>query len=117
MEMYKGVSVRPESAALGFHEEKKSNPAAGKMQTWRCTKECPSDRSQQRWFFMRRRNAILLLIFAANNFMRLTENRLEWRNMIANVCSRQVVLNTNKWYHSTRVEGDDISITIGSEYD
>ncbi|GFO42148.1 hypothetical protein PoB_006865300 [Plakobranchus ocellatus] len=24
-----------------------------------------------------------------NNFMRLTENRFEWRNMIANVCSRQ----------------------------
>ncbi|GFN93687.1 endonuclease-reverse transcriptase [Plakobranchus ocellatus] len=24
-----------------------------------------------------------------NNFIRLTENRYEWRNMIANVCSRQ----------------------------
>ncbi|GFO11756.1 hypothetical protein PoB_003826100 [Plakobranchus ocellatus] len=24
------------------------------------------------------------------NFIRLTENRLKWRNMIANICSRQV---------------------------
>ncbi|GFO19860.1 eukaryotic translation initiation factor 3 subunit f [Plakobranchus ocellatus] len=24
-----------------------------------------------------------------NNFIKLTENRCEWRNMIANVCSRQ----------------------------
>ncbi|GFN91410.1 endonuclease-reverse transcriptase [Plakobranchus ocellatus] len=24
-----------------------------------------------------------------NNFIRLTENRYEWKNMIANVCSRQ----------------------------
>ncbi|CAL1532291.1 unnamed protein product [Lymnaea stagnalis] len=28
-----------------------------------------------------------------------------------------IVLDTNKWYHSTLVVGDDISITIGSEYD
>ncbi|GFN94387.1 endonuclease-reverse transcriptase [Plakobranchus ocellatus] len=29
-----------------------------------------------------------------NNFIRLTESRFEWRNMIANVCSRQVRILT-----------------------
>ena len=28
-----------------------------------------------------------------------------------------VVLDTNKWFHSTLNIGNDISITIGSEYD
>ncbi|GFO25411.1 hypothetical protein PoB_005191600 [Plakobranchus ocellatus] len=58
----KGVPVRPEPAALDFCEKKESNPTAGKMQAWRCTKECLSDRSQQRWVFMKRRNPILLLV-------------------------------------------------------
>ncbi|ESO08789.1 hypothetical protein HELRODRAFT_190606 [Helobdella robusta] len=28
-----------------------------------------------------------------------------------------IVLDTNVWYHGTKIVGDDISITIGSEYD
>lgn len=28
-----------------------------------------------------------------------------------------VILDTNIWYHSTKIIGKDMSITIGSEYD
>lgn len=28
-----------------------------------------------------------------------------------------VVLDTNKWYHKTLIVGNEISITIGSEFD
>ncbi|XP_059164457.1 uncharacterized protein LOC131947298 [Physella acuta] len=28
-----------------------------------------------------------------------------------------IVLDTNKWFHSTKVVGDDVSITIGAEFD
>jgi len=28
-----------------------------------------------------------------------------------------VVLDTNQWYHQTYIVGQEISITIGSEYD
>ncbi|KAE8749048.1 hypothetical protein FOCC_FOCC004215 [Frankliniella occidentalis] len=28
-----------------------------------------------------------------------------------------IVLDTNQWYHSTKIVSDDISITIGAEYD
>jgi len=28
-----------------------------------------------------------------------------------------VLLDTNQWYHDTFIEGSQLSITIGSEYD
>ena len=28
-----------------------------------------------------------------------------------------MVVNTNLWYHSTRIEGDDISLVITNEFD
>lgn len=28
-----------------------------------------------------------------------------------------VILDTNVWYHSTKIVGNEMSITIGSEYD
>jgi histone arginine demethylase JMJD6 len=27
------------------------------------------------------------------------------------------IFDSNKWYHSTEIVGNDISLTIGSEYD
>lgn len=36
---------------------------------------------------------------------------------IANKFSFPVVLDTNKWFHKTNVLSDDVSITIGAEYD
>ncbi len=28
-----------------------------------------------------------------------------------------IVFDSNRWYHSTFIKGDEISLTIGSEYD
>ena len=32
-------------------------------------------------------------------------------------CCVLVVLDANRWFHATKITGDDISIVIGSEYD
>jgi len=38
-------------------------------------------------------------------------------NLKLGVCFVVVVLDTNQWFHSTVILGNNISIAIGSEYD
>ena len=51
--------------------------------------------------------AALLATFLINDSVIL----IWWIFLIA------VVLDTNKWFHQTDIEGKELSITIGSEYD
>lgn len=52
----------------------------------------------------------------------LQENSSHWYLTISVVSqllvlSSLVVLDTNKWFHQTDIIGNEMSITIGSEYD